>query len=202
MNGNDANAVPVRKTLELSDDLIVAGVAVSLASGLPNLLHGVNDNQLRVGVFLYEILKLLVKNVSDFVCCRCKMQAGGIRHAVHHKHPTLDSLEIILQCKVQNRTLMDFIAPQPSPCADMVGKLRYQKRFSDFGCSCEDICPGVEQTVYDGRSALVDGLIQLCHGNRMKITRIVHASDSLTHFLNIFLRGIAFAGFMWYALVR
>ena len=127
MDGNDANAVSVRKTLELSDDLIVAGVAVSLASGLPNLLHGVNDNQLRVGVFLYEILKLLVKTVSDFVCCRCKMQAGGIRHAVHHKHPALDSLEIILQCKVQNRTLMDFIAPQPLPCADMVGKLRYQK---------------------------------------------------------------------------
>ena len=41
--------------------------------------------------------------------------------------PALDSLEIILQCKVQNRTLMDFIAPQPLPCADMVGKLRYQK---------------------------------------------------------------------------
>ena len=39
----------------------------------------------------------------------------------------LDSLEIILQCKVQNRTLMDFIAPQPLPYADMVGKLRYQK---------------------------------------------------------------------------
>ena len=127
MDGNDANAVSVRKTLELSDDLIVAGVAVSLASGLPNLLHGVNDNQLRVGVFLYEILKLLVKTVSDFVCCRCKMQAGGIRHAVHHKHPALDSLEIILQRKVQNRTLVDFIAPQPLPCADMVGKLRYQK---------------------------------------------------------------------------
>ena len=78
-------------------------------------------------MFLYEILKLLVKTVSDFVCCRCKMQAGSIRHAVHHKHSTLDSLEIILQRKVQNRTLVDFIAPQPLPCADMVGKLRYQK---------------------------------------------------------------------------
>ena len=54
-------------------------------------------------------------------------EAGAIRHAVHHKHPALDSLEIILQRKVQNRTLVDFIAPQPLPCADMVGKLRYQK---------------------------------------------------------------------------
>ena len=83
----------------------------------------------------------------------------------------------------------------------MIGKLRYQKRLSDFGCSCEDICPGLKQTVYDGRPALVGGLIQLCHGNRMKITRIVHTPDFLTHFLNIFLQGIAFAGFMWYALV-
>lgn len=35
----------------------------------------------------------------------------------------------------------------------------------------------------------------------MKIMRVFHASDFLTHFLNIFLKGIAFAGFMWYALV-
>ena len=49
------------------DDLIVAGVAVSLAASFSDLLHGVNDNQLRVGVFLYEILKLLVKTVSDFL---------------------------------------------------------------------------------------------------------------------------------------
>lgn len=127
MDGNDANAVSVRKTLELADDLIVAGVAVSLAASFSDLLHGVNDNEFGVGMLTYKIFKLLIKTVSDFVCCRCKMQAGGIRHAVHHKHPALDSLEIILQCKVQNRTLMDFIAPQPLPCADMVGKLRYQK---------------------------------------------------------------------------
>ena len=61
-----------------------------------------------------------------------KIDFGGLfllgRSCSHRlKHSTLDSLEIILQCKIQNRTLMDFIAPQPLPCADMVGKLRYQK---------------------------------------------------------------------------
>ncbi len=61
-----------------------------------------------------------------------KIDFGGLfllgRSCSHRlKHSTLDSLEIILQCKVQNRTQMDFIAPQPLPCADMVGKLRYQK---------------------------------------------------------------------------
>ena len=100
MNGNDANAVSVRKTLELADDLIVAGVAVRLASGFSDFLHGVNDNEFGVGMLTHKIFKLFVKTVSDFVCCRCKMQAGGIRHAVHHKHPALDSLEIILQREV------------------------------------------------------------------------------------------------------
>ena len=92
--------MPVCKTLEFADDLIVAGVAVCFAADLPDFLHGVDDNEFGVGVFPHEILKLFVQPVSDFVCCRCKMQAGGIRHAVHHKHPALDSLEIILQREV------------------------------------------------------------------------------------------------------
>ena len=75
VDGQNTDPVLISKLLDSADDLIVAGVAVSLASGLPNLLHGVNDNQLRVGVFLYEILKLLVKTVSDFVAAVAKCTA-------------------------------------------------------------------------------------------------------------------------------
>lgn len=109
-------------------------------------------------------------------------------------------LEIILQRKVQNRTLVDFIAPQPLPCADMVGKAALPEMIFRFWRSCEDICPG-EQTARHRRSALVGGLIQLCHGNGMKIMRAFHASDFLNAFPQYFPPGIAFAGFMWYALV-
>ena len=57
--------------------------------------------------------------------------------------------------------------------------------------------PGCGKSTFMRR---VGAAMERCHRNRMKITQIVYAPDSLTHFLNIFLRGIAFAGFMWYPL--
>lgn len=39
VDGQDADAVLVGKLLELADDLIIAGVAVSLAADFPDFLH-------------------------------------------------------------------------------------------------------------------------------------------------------------------
>ena len=117
----------IGKLLEPADDLIIAGVAVRLAADIADFLHGVDDNEFGVGVFPHEILKLLVQPVSDLARSGCKVQPIGVVDAVHHKHPALDTLKIVLQGKVQHRTGVDFVAPQPLPCADMVGKLRYQK---------------------------------------------------------------------------
>ena len=117
----------VGKLLELTDDLIIAGVAVCLATDLTDFLHGVNDNEPGVGVFPHEILKLFVQPVSNLACRSCKVQPVGVVDTVHHEHSTLDALKIVLQRKVQHRAGMDFAAPQSFARADMIGDLRHKK---------------------------------------------------------------------------
>ena len=39
---------------------------------------------------------------------------------------------------------MNLVAPQILSGTDMVGDLRHQKRFADFGRSGKDICSGIE----------------------------------------------------------
>ena len=69
------------------------------------------------------------------------MQIGRVVHAIHHKHPVLDALEVILQRKVKDGSLMDFAAPQLLPGANMVGNLRNQERLADLGSASEKVRP-------------------------------------------------------------
>ena len=69
------------------------------------------------------------------------MQIRGIVHAIHHKHPVLDALEVILQREVEDSALMDFAPPQILPGADMVGNLRNQERLADLGSASEKVRP-------------------------------------------------------------
>lgn len=116
VNSQNADAVLVGKLLEPTDDLIIAGVAVCFAADLPDLLHGVDDNEFGVGMLAHEILKLLVQPVSDLARRSCKVQPVGVVDAVHHEHPALDALKIVLQGKVQHRTGMDFVVPALCRC--------------------------------------------------------------------------------------
>src|SRR5699024_10245293 len=110
----------VCKLLELADNLIVAGIAVRLAAHFPDFLHGINDNELGVRMLPHEVFQLLVQTVPDFSGSGGEVQIGRVVHAVHHKHPVLDALEVILQREVEDGSLMDFAAPQLLPGADMV----------------------------------------------------------------------------------
>ena len=78
VDGQDADAVLVGKLLELADDLIIAGVAVSLAADFPDFLHSVDDNEPGVGMFPHEVLKLLVQPVSNLARRSCKVQPVGV----------------------------------------------------------------------------------------------------------------------------
>ncbi|CAN4037066.1 30S ribosomal protein S13, partial [Dysosmobacter welbionis] len=100
VNSQNADAVLVGKLLEPTDDLIIAGVAVCFAADLADFLHGVDDNESGVGVFPHEILKLFVQPVSNLARRSCKVQPVGVVDAVHHKHPALDALKVILQGEV------------------------------------------------------------------------------------------------------
>ena len=116
------------------------------------------------------------------------MKIRGIVHAIHHKHPVLDALEVILQREVKYSSLMDFAAPQLLPGADMVGNLRHQKRLADLGRARQKICSRMEQIFNDRRAAFVGGLKQLGHGERVQIARVGHALHPAVHFFQTFRR--------------
>ena len=82
---------------------------------------------------------------------------------------------------------MDFIAPQGFTGADMVGNLRYQKRFSDLRCTCEDVRARVEQAVDNRRPALICGLVQLGHGDRVQVMRVGQTLHPAVDFVQTFL---------------
>ena len=188
VDGQHTNAVPVCELLEPADDFIITGIAVSLAARFTDFLHGVNDNELGIRMLPHEVFKLLIKTVPHLICRCCKMKIICVLHAIHHKHPALDALEIILQRQIQHRSLMDSILPELLPCADMIGKLRHKERLADLRCSGQDIRPGVEQAVDNRRPALVGCLIQLSHGNGMEMIRVCHALHPLVHSIEIFFR--------------
>lgn len=66
---------------------------------------------------------------------------------------------VIFQSKIEDCSLMNLVAPQILPGADMVGDLRHQKRFADFGRSGKDICSGIEQ-VFNHRRLYLKHIVQ------------------------------------------
>ena len=70
----------------------------------------------------------------------------------------------------------------------MISKLRHEERLAHLGRSGKQIGAGVEQTVNDGRPALIYGFIQLIHGDCMQICRVVKAVQLTAQFFKIFWR--------------
>ena len=139
-----ANTKAVCKLFELSNNLIVTGIAVRLTAHLPNLLHSVNDNELGIWMLPHKILKLLIQSIPNLSGIGGKMQMLCIMNAIHHEHPALDTLKIILQREIQDGTGVYFIPPQCFACADVVGDLRHQKRLANLRRTCKDVCARIE----------------------------------------------------------
>ena len=127
MDDQNTDAMPVSKLFESADDFVIAGIAVRLTANLANFLHGIYDDEFAIGMLVYEEFKLFVKPISDFARCRCEIETAAVLHAVHHEHTVLDSLIIVLQRKIQHRSLMHFVIPQLFSCADVICNLRYQE---------------------------------------------------------------------------
>ena len=155
----------IRKLLDSADDLIVAGITVRFAAYLTDLLHGVNDDEIGVRVLLHEILQLFIQPIPNLSGGGGEVEVGGIVHAVHHKHPALDTLKIIFQRKVKYRPLMDLIFPQILPGTDMVGNLSNQEGLTDLRRSCEDVRTRIEKAVNDGRPVGITCLEKFCQDN-------------------------------------
>ena len=74
----------------------------------------------------------------------------------------------------------------------MIGKLGHQERLAHLGCSRKEVCPRVEQTVNDWRSALVDILVKLVHGNRVEVGRVAYPLKLPKNILHSFILGVVF----------
>ena len=94
-----ADPVLISKLLDPADDLIVAGVTVCFAAYLTDLLHGVNDDEIGIRVLLHEILQLFIQPIPNLSGGGGEVEVGGIVHAVHHKHPALDTLKIVSRAR-------------------------------------------------------------------------------------------------------
>ena len=186
VDGQHTDTVLIGKLLNLANDFIITGVAVRLSTNFPNLLHGINNNEIGVRVFSYEVFQLFIQSISNLSGSSGKVKVGCILYTVHHKHTALDTLKIIFQRKVEDCSLMDFIFPQILSGTDMVGDLSHHKGLTDFWCPCKDICPSIEQPLDNGRSAGITCLKKLCQGNGMQITGIGEPLHSSAHFLKAF----------------
>ena len=69
---------------------------------------------------------------------------------------------------------MDVITPQGQAGADVVGQLRHEEALSHLRRARQYVSTGVEQTVDDGRSASVHGVVELRHGHRLEVVRGCH----------------------------
>ena len=125
MNGQHTDTILIGKLLDSSDDFIVAGITVRFFAYLTDLLHSVNDDEIGARVLPREILQLFIQSIPNLSGSNGKVKVGCIVHAVHHKHPALNTLKIIFQRKVKYRPLMEFISPQILPSADMVVNLSH-----------------------------------------------------------------------------
>ena len=142
------------KRFQFADNLIIAGIAAFFVSGFPNLLQRVDNDKVCIRVFPAKGLDLLVKSTAQRLCCIGKVECGRDVRAEHTIKPLLQSLLIVLQGQIENRSLMYFVAPQVLPGTDMVGDLRHQERLADFGRSGKDVRSCIEQVLNHRRLTL------------------------------------------------
>ena len=188
MHQEQAHTIFVSKLLHPAHDVIIVGIAVSIGADLADFLQGVDDNEPGIGMLPDEPFKLLIKSCAELLCIYCKMEVIRSLYAEHTGHTLLQSLIIILQRKVKNRTLVDFIIPERLSGADVIGKLRHEKRLTYLWRTGKQIGAGVEQTVYDGRPALIYRFVQFVHRYRVQIRRVAHSLHLPQNIFKVFRR--------------
>ena len=127
------------------------------------------------------------------------MEGACPLHPEHAEHPALQPALVIFQSKIKDGSLVDFVAPQVLPGADMVGNLRHQEGLADFRRSGKDVCSCIEQVLNHRRLALEHIVHQLVQGHSMEVVRVAHAAHFPVKFLQISFRGIAFFVRVWYS---
>ncbi len=151
-------------------------------------MQGIHDNQLGVTVFPDKLFQLFIQTTADHLGAGSKVEGACPLHTKHTEHPALQTAFVIFKCKVKYRPLMNLVAPQILPGADMVGDLRHQKRFADFGRSGKDICSSIEQVFNHCGLYLKYIIHHLIQGYSVQVSWVAHALYPTVHFLQTFLR--------------
>ena len=163
MHQDQTQSAAIGKAFQPGNDIVVAGVAVRFAADLTNLLQGIDDNEPGIRVLANKTLQLLVQSFPKLSRSCSKKELIRDFHIEHLIHPALETLVIILQRQIQNRSLPHRVIPERCPGTDMVGELRDQETLSQLRRADQKIGSGIEQAVDQRRLALIRGFIQLSH---------------------------------------
>ena len=199
VDNQDADAISVSKLLQLADHFIVAGIAVTVAYRFPDFLQGIHDNEFGIAVFPNELFQLFIQATADHFSVGGEVEGACPLHSEHSEHPVLQTALVIFQSKIEDGSLVDFVAPQVLPGTDMVGDLRHQEGLADFRRSGKDVRSCIEQVFNHRRLAIKHIVHQLVQGHSMEVSWVAHAAHFLVKFLQIFFRGIAFFVRIWYS---
>ena len=160
--------MPVAERLEPTDNLVIVGVIVFVASDFPNLLQGVHDHQSGFGMMGKKRFELIEQPAAKRHGLRRKMQVWRILRTEHLVQAFLDASVVIFKGEIQHLARMHVVLPQGSSCRDRITELRHEEGFADFRRADEQISSGVEQIVDDGGFRGIGRVVEFCHGKRVQ----------------------------------
>ena len=168
VDDEQAEVVLVAERLEPTDNLIIVGVVVFVASDFSNLLQGVHDHQSGFGMMGKKRFKLIEQPAAKRHGLRRKVQIRRILRTKHLVQAFLDAGVVILKGEIQHLARMHVILPKGNSRRDMIAELRHEEGFSDFRRADKQISSGVEQTVDDGGFRGIGRVVEFCHGKRVQ----------------------------------
>ncbi len=168
VDDEQTEVVFVAERLEPTDNLIIVGVIVFVASDFPNLLQGVHDHQSGFGMMGKKRFKLIEQPAAKRHGLRRKMQVWRIFRTEHLVQAFLDAGVVIFKGEIQHFARMHVILPKGNSRRDMIAELRHEEGFSDLRRADEQIGSGVEQTVDDGGFRGLGRVVKFRHGKRVQ----------------------------------
>lgn len=157
----------VAERLEPTDNLVIVGVIVFVASDFPNLLQGVHDHQSGFGMMGKKRFELIEQPAAKRHGLRGKVQIGRILRTEHLVQTFLDAGVVIFKGEIQHLARMHVILPKGNSRRDMITELRHEEGFADLRRADEQVSSGVEQTVDDGGFRGIGRVVEFRHGKRV-----------------------------------
>ena len=150
----------VRKILEQTDVLIVICIQIAVTARAAHTLQSIDDNQFCIGVFVQELLDLLLQTMFERVRHDREVQRRrGIFRQV--KESRLDALERIFETEIQRFALRCCEIPERLPLRNAQAKPQGQPRLADFRRTREDVQALRDEFVDEKRRWFIRPILQI-----------------------------------------